>query len=90
VPLIWESEESDSRRVGITRKNALFAGHDDGAQNWAIVASLIETSKLSGIDPYGYLADVLFHLVNVWPNGRLDELLPWNWAAAQDHLQRAA
>ena len=54
------------------------------------MASLIETSKLSGIDPYKYLADVLFHLVNLWPNGRLDELLPWNWAAAKDHLQRAA
>jgi len=82
--------ERSMRPQVLTRKNALFAGHDDGAQNWAIVASLIETSKLSGIDPYRYLADVLFHLVNLWPNGRLDELLPWNWAAAKDHLQRAA
>jgi hypothetical protein len=23
-------------------------------------------------------------------NARLDELLPWNWAAARDQLQRAA
>jgi hypothetical protein len=23
-------------------------------------------------------------------NARLDELLPWDWAAAPDHLQRAA
>jgi transposase len=30
--------------MALTRKNALFAGHDDGAQNWAIVASLIETA----------------------------------------------
>ena len=82
--------ERSMRPQVLTRKNALFAGHDDGAQNWAIVASLIETSKLSGIDPYRYLADVLFHLVNLWPNSRLDELLPWNWAAAKDHLQRAA
>jgi hypothetical protein len=82
--------ERSMRPQVLTRKNALFAGHDDGAQNWAIVASLIETSKLSGIDPYRYLADVLFHLVNLWPNGRLDELLPWNWGAARDHLQRAA
>jgi transposase len=74
----------------LTRKNALFAGHDDGAENWAIVASLIETSKLAGIDPYTYLADVLSRLVNLWPNARLDELLPWNWAAAKDHLHRAA
>jgi hypothetical protein len=39
------------RPQALTRKNALFAGHDDGAENWAILASLIETAKLSGIDP---------------------------------------
>ena len=53
-------------------------------------AGAIHPIKLSGIDPYRHLADVLSRLVNLWPNGRLDELLPWNWAAAQDHLQRAA
>jgi len=82
--------ERSMRPQALTRKNALFAGHDDGAQSWAIVASLIETCKLSGIDPYIYLADVLCRLVNLWSNARLDELLPWKWAAARDHLQRAA
>ena len=82
--------ERSMRPQALTRKNALFAGHDDGAQNWAIVASLIETCKLTGVDPYRYLADVLCRLVNLWPNARLDDLLPWKWAAARDHLQRAA
>jgi transposase len=31
------------RPQALTRKNALFAGHDDGAESWAIAASLIET-----------------------------------------------
>jgi hypothetical protein len=74
----------------LTRKNALFAGHDDGAENCAILASLIETAKLSGIDPQAWLADILACLVNLWPNNRLDELLPWNWAAAHQLQQRAA
>jgi hypothetical protein len=82
--------ERSMRPQALTRKNALFAGHDDGAQNWAIVASLIETCKLNGIDPYTWLADVLVRLVNLWPNARLDELLPWNWAAARQPLLRAA
>jgi transposase len=82
--------ERAMRPQALTRKNALFAGHDDGAESWAITASLIETCKLNGIDPYTYLADVLSRLVNLWPNARLDELLPWNCAAARDHLQRAA
>jgi len=82
--------ERSMRPQALTRKNALFAGHDDGAENWAILASLIETAKLSGIDPQAWLADVLARLVNLWPNNRLDELLPWNWAAARQLHQRAA
>jgi hypothetical protein len=78
------------RPQALTRKNALFAGHDDGAENWAMLASLIETAKLNGIDPQSWLADVLSRLVNLWPNNRIDELLPWAWAAQRDHLQRAA
>lgn len=82
--------ERSMRPVALTRKNALFAGHDDGAENWAILASLIETCKLHGINPQTYLADVLNRLVNLWPNDRLDELTPWAWAAAHQQLQRAA
>ena len=72
------------RPIALNRKNALFAGSDGGAENWAIVASLIETCKLNAIDPHTYLADVLSSLVNLWPNARLDDLLPWNWIAARD------
>lgn len=82
--------ERSMRPQALTRKNALFAGCDEGATSWAMLASLIETCKLSGIDPQSYLADVLTRLVNLWPNNRLDELLPWTWAASRDHLQRAA
>jgi len=53
------------------RKNSLFAGHDEGAVNWACLASLIETAKIHGIDPQAYLADILAKLVNGWPNARL-------------------
>jgi hypothetical protein len=80
----------NDREIALTRKNALFAGHDDGAENWAILASLIETAKLSDIDPQAWLADILTRLVNLWPNNRLDELLPWTWAAARQPQQRAA
>lgn len=65
--------------IVLTRKNSLFAGHDDAAENWAVVASLIQTCRLHGIDPQAYLTDILTRLVNLWPNSRIDELLPWNW-----------
>jgi hypothetical protein len=72
------------------RKNALFAGNDDWGHFWAILASLIECCKLNSIEPQAYLADVLTRLVNLWPNNRLDELLPWAWAGTRTKLQRAA
>ena len=31
--------------IALNRKNALFAGHDAGAENWATIASLVETCK---------------------------------------------
>jgi transposase len=64
-----------------SRKNALFAGSDEGGENWAAVASLIETAKLNGVDLQRFLTDLLTRLVNGWPNSRIDELMPWCWAS---------
>jgi transposase len=74
--------ERSMRPIALNRKNALFAGSDEGAENWAMLASLIETCKLHGVNPEAYLTDVLTRLVNNWPNSRLAELTPWGWAAA--------
>jgi hypothetical protein len=41
--------------MALTRKNALFAGHDEGARNWGRIASLIETAKMNGVEPAAYL-----------------------------------
>jgi transposase len=73
------SVERAMRPVALTRKNALFAGSNEGAENWAMLASLIETCKLNGVNPEAYFTDVLTKLVNNWPNRRLAELLPWSW-----------
>jgi transposase len=72
------------RPLALTRKNALFAGSDGGAEHWALIASLIETCKLIGVEPYAYLADVITRIVDSHPNSRLDELLPWANPATPD------
>ena len=41
-----------AQRHEVTRQNALVAGHDAGAGNWAIIASLIEACKMNVIDPH--------------------------------------
>ena len=65
------------RPIKLNAKNALFAGCDEGAESWAMLASLIETCKLNDVNAEHWLADVLEKLVNGWPAARLDELLPW-------------
>jgi transposase len=75
--------ERTMRPIALNRKNALFAGHDRGAVHWGIVASLVETCKLNGIDPQAYLADVLSRLVDGWPMRQIDELMPWAYKTNQ-------
>jgi transposase len=64
------------RPLALTRKNALFAGSDGGAEHWAVIASLIETCKLIGVEPNHYLADVITRIINGHPQTRLDDLMP--------------
>ena len=75
--------ERSIRPIALNRKNALFAGSDGGGEHWAVIASLIETCKLIGVDPQTYLADVITRIINGHPNSRIDELLPWAYHAAQ-------
>jgi transposase len=75
--------ERSIRPIALNRKNALFAGSDGGGENWAVIATLVENCKLSGVDPCAYLADVLGKIVNGHPNRAIDDLLPWAYAPPQ-------
>ncbi len=39
------------RPRALTRKNALFADSDGGAEHWAVIAALIEICRLIGVEP---------------------------------------
>ena len=71
--------ENRIRPVKLTAKNALFAGHDEGARAWGRIASLIETRKMNGVEPYAGLKDTPEKIAASHPNSRIDELLPWNF-----------
>lgn len=90
IELDSNAVERAMRPIALSRKNALFAGSDEGGQNWAAIASLVETCKLNGINPQTYFTDLLTRLVNGWPNQRIDELMPWCWnsdtAATEMHI----
>lgn len=83
--------ERSIKPVCLTRKNALFAGSKRGGESWAILASLVNTAKLNGIDPELWLADVLERIVSgATPINRLDTLLPWTWKAEREALRHSA
>jgi hypothetical protein len=69
-------------RYGSRPVGALFAGSDGGACHWAIVASLVATVKLNGVEPLAWLTDVLERVVSGRTKAHeLEQLLPWNWQA---------
>ena len=70
------------RPIALGRKNSLFAGSDGGARHWAIVASLVATAKLNGVEPLAWLTDVLERMVSGRTKAHeLERLLPWAWKA---------
>ena len=65
---------------GVDRQARKLAGLDDeGAQNWARLASLIATCKLNGIEPFAYMKATIEALVAGHRNAEIDQLLPWNF-----------
>ena len=50
----------------------------EGAAAWGRIASLIETAKMNGVEPYAYLKATLEAIAAGHPTLNIDELLPWN------------
>jgi hypothetical protein len=73
--------ENAIRPVALTRKNALFAGHEVGAENWALLASIVATCKLNVVDPVAYLAATLRAILDGHPQSRIEDLMPWRFQA---------
>jgi len=71
--------ENAIRSPAMNRRNALFAGHDEGGRNWARFASLIGTCKTRGVEPYAYLRDLFTKLANRHLDKNIDALMPWTY-----------
>ena len=70
--------ENSIRPVAIGRKNYLFAGSHEAAQESAMIYSLLGTCKLHNINPWEWLKDILTRLPD-HPINKIKELLPHNW-----------
>jgi transposase len=89
ICLTNNAAERELRGIALGRKSWLFAGSDRGGERAAVMYTLIQTARLNGVDPQAWLADVLAR-INDHAIHRLDELMPWNWAAEMERRKLAA
>lgn len=75
LPLHNNLSELNLRRQVIGRRNWLFVGSDDGAETNTVFVSLLASCRLHGIEPLGYMRDLLC-LLPRWPSHRILELAP--------------
>jgi len=81
-----QSVQAKDRQIGFGTLSlgiyTLFAGHEVGAENWALLANLIANCKMCDIDPVTYLTGTLRALLDGHPKSHIDELMPWNFVIA--------
>jgi transposase len=74
--------EREMKRIAIGRKNWLTIGSPHGGQTAAVLFSFTSTCQRLGVEPWGYLQDVLTRLPATLA-GKLRDLLPDHWQAAR-------
>jgi transposase len=67
--------ENSIRPVALGRKNYLFAGSHEAAQQAAVIYSILATCKLHGVEPFAYLSKIL-SIIPDFPANQLHTLLP--------------
>lgn len=70
--------EREMKYIAMGRRAWLFFGSDKGAQDHAIVLSILSTCRRHAVEPWAYLTDVIQRLTEN-PHCDLEELLPYNW-----------
>ena len=73
--------ENAIRPMAVGRKAWLFADTPQGAHASSVHYSLIETAKLHGLEPYGYLNAIFKALPYAETVEDFEVLLPWNFKA---------
>lgn len=67
--------ENSIRPVALGRKNYMFAGSHESAQQAAMIYSFLGTCKIRNVEPFGWLKDTLTRIPDQSIQ-KLDELLP--------------
>jgi hypothetical protein len=74
-----QSSENAIRPICLTRKNALFAGHQIGAEIWALLSSIVVTCRLNDVNPVAYLAETITAIIDGHLQSQIEDLMPWRF-----------
>ena len=67
----------------------MFVGNELGGKSFAVIASLVNTCKLNGVDPETWLADVLERIISGKVKAtEMESLLPWTWKAEREAMMQ--
>jgi hypothetical protein len=70
------------------RKNSLFFKNEHGAAVGDILASLIQTCRLNGVNAWDYLVTIIRNRSDARRNPRL--YLPWNYKGEEEAAEARA
>ena len=85
LPIHNNVSENALRREALGRRNWIFVGNDEGGEVNATLVSLLASCEMHGLEPLGYLRDLLC-LLPSWPVQQVIDLAPLHWAQT---IQRA-
>ena len=73
--------ENEIRPITLGRKNYLFCGNHEAAENMCIIISLLSTCRNHGVNPREYLSDIIARMpyMEKATHQQLVELLPHKW-----------
>lgn len=77
------------RITALGRKNSMFAGSAEHAQNLAMLHTIIATCRLHEVNPYDYIRDMLIR-IQTHPASRIAELMPWRRQPPNENVTKKA
>ena len=84
--------ENEIRPITLGRKNYLFCGNHEAAENMCIITSLLATCRNHGVNPRDYLNDIIKKMpyMTKATHEQLTQLLPHKWATIAPYPTTAA
>ena len=76
---------NEIRPITLGRKNYLFCGNHEAAENMCIIISILSTCRNHGVNPREYLSDIIARMpyMEKAAHDKLVELLPHRWKLHQ-------